>query len=337
MVVAKFVNVYMSGERGKGTVIRPYRRHLTSDTDLKTSYEAYRAGFVSLALEKNRRATPYVAEARALKFAAQQARNPSALLKMTEIRPALLAAAGISDKASKHLNDSDKMEAIAELIRTFLEPSGEHFVEELVFRFLLTRGDALGGSMRNVGGFLAQCKLSRAILASLKLRSANIQAIIGKQKEWQIIDAGDEGIEREIRGISWNNNNSSSRTLIFNLGVPFIGNNVDLCLFGCSGTDFSKNVVHDPSFYVALGELKGGIDPAGADEHWKTAASALDRIHKAFTKAKQTPHLFYVGAAIEAAMAGEIWSRLESGWLTNAANLTSEDQSASIAQWLCSI
>ena len=46
---------------------KPYRQHLTSSDDLITTYEAIRAGFVALALEKNRRATPFVAQARALK------------------------------------------------------------------------------------------------------------------------------------------------------------------------------------------------------------------------------------------------------------------------------
>jgi len=32
-----------------------------------------------------------------------------------------------------------------------------------------------------------------------------------------------------------------------------------------------------------MGELKGGIDPAGADEHWKTANKALDKMRKPFT------------------------------------------------------
>ena len=40
---------------------KPYRQHLTSSDDLITPYEAIRAGFVALALEKNRRATPFVA------------------------------------------------------------------------------------------------------------------------------------------------------------------------------------------------------------------------------------------------------------------------------------
>ena len=86
------------------------------------------------------------------------------MLKIVEIQPGLLTAAGVSDKATHHLQDSDKREAVNGLIKNFLEPAGANFVEELVFRFLLTRGDTLGGSMRNVGGFMAQKKLTRAIL-----------------------------------------------------------------------------------------------------------------------------------------------------------------------------
>jgi len=39
-----------------------YRNHLQSSDDLITTYAATRAGFVALALEKNRRATPYIAK-----------------------------------------------------------------------------------------------------------------------------------------------------------------------------------------------------------------------------------------------------------------------------------
>ncbi|MBA4396718.1 MAG: type II restriction endonuclease, partial [Syntrophus sp. (in: bacteria)] len=37
---------------------KPYLQHLKSGKSLETTYEAVRAGFVALALEKNRRATP---------------------------------------------------------------------------------------------------------------------------------------------------------------------------------------------------------------------------------------------------------------------------------------
>jgi hypothetical protein len=52
------------------TLMCSYRNHIQSSDDLVTTYEATRAGFVALALEKNRRATPYVAEAKALQEAA---------------------------------------------------------------------------------------------------------------------------------------------------------------------------------------------------------------------------------------------------------------------------
>ena len=123
----------------------PYLRHLKSSKDLETTYEATRAGFVALALEKNRRATPYVSEARALQEAASQATIPTDLLKIKGIEAGLLTAAGLSDKSLAHLVAKDKKLAIKGLIKNFLEPSGAKFVEELVFRFLLTRGDTLGG------------------------------------------------------------------------------------------------------------------------------------------------------------------------------------------------
>ena len=164
---------------------KPYQQHLKSSKSLETTYEAVRAGFVALALEKNRRATPFVAQARALKAAASKAKTPADLMKIAEIQTALLTAAGVSDKATNHLQDSDKREAVSGLIKNFLEPAGVNFVEELVFRFLLTRGDTLGGSMRNIGGFMAQKKLTRAILACLKLA--------GQKCHWLHADTQDMG------------------------------------------------------------------------------------------------------------------------------------------------
>ena len=74
-----------------------------------------------------------------------------------------------------------------------------------------------------------------------------------------------------------------------------------------------------------------------SDEHWKTANSALQRIERAFREDSHLPLLFYVGAAIERDMAKEIWQQLETGMLTNAANLTDENQLASLCLWLCQL
>jgi len=119
--------------------------------------------------------------------------------------------------------------------------------------------------------------------------------------------------------------------------VPLFRNNVDLSLFDCDARSLTRETYRTPSAYIALGELKGGLDPAGADEHWKTASTALTRIREAFGKHKLKPHTFFIGAAIEAKMAEEIWSLLKRGVLENAANLTDDDQIASITRWLCSL
>lgn len=317
-------------------MVKPYLQHLKSGKSLETTYEAVRAGFIALALEKNRRATPFVAQARALKTIASTVLSPRDLLNMPDIQPALLTAAGVSDKATNHLQDSDRREAIDGLIKNFLEPAGINFVEELVFRFLLTRGDTLGGSMRNVGGFMAQKKLTRAIIAYLKLGGFPCQWLHSETNTWAELPEDDADVELSLRGLCWDTG-KGPRTLLYNVTIPFFRNNVDLSLFNCSAESLTREVIKTSSAYIALGELKGGIDPAGADEHWKTARTALNRIHEAFSKQKLKPHIFFIGAAIETKMATEIWEMLKNGNLVNAANLTDENQVISISQWLCTL
>ncbi len=315
-------------------VTRPHRNHLQSSDDLVTTYEARRAGFVALALEKNRRATPYVAEARALQEAASKAKTPSDLLNINGIEAGLLTAAGLSDKSLTHLLPQDKTEAINGLIKNFLEPAGAKFVEELVFRFLLTRGDTLGGSMRNIGGALAQRKLTRAVISTLTIAGIRYRWQHAKTRQWVDMTDNDSEIELSLRGLSWQNEHKN-RTLIYNLTPPLIKNNVDLCLFNLDSEELQTTKYKSAESYLALGELKGGIDPAGADEHWKTARTALERIRQTFSELGYAPYTFFVGAAIEKRMATEIWSQLESGILSNAANLNDESQVASISRWLC--
>ncbi len=109
---------------------KPHRQHLTSSESLITTYEETRAGFVALALERNRRATPFIEEARSLKAAASQATTPASLVDIAGIQAALLTASGISDKAAGHMEDQDKEEAIQGLIEQFLEPAGSNLYEK---------------------------------------------------------------------------------------------------------------------------------------------------------------------------------------------------------------
>jgi len=318
----------MTGKSG------PYLEHLKSAADLETPYEATRAGFVALALEKNKRATPFVEQARALKVQAAKAKRAEDLTSMKELRPALLTAAGLSDKAKGHLTDEDKTKAISELIDRFLRPAGLRFVEELVYRFLLTRGDALGGSMRNLAGEVAEQRVTSAIVSVLAIQESQFTCQ-DAQGTWNRGSAGHAQKPAGLRGLGWRSK-GDTRTLVFNRTVPLVGKNVDVCLFRCDpgGANAALRI---PDQFVALGELKGGIDPAGADEHWKTARTALKRITEAFDAKHLSPATFFVGAAIEKSMAAEIWGMLEAGTLTNAANLTNDDQLSSLCHWLCSL
>lgn len=320
--------------------MQSYSDHLKTYEDLITSYEAVRAGFVALALEKNRRATPFVEQAKALKIIASKAKKPVDLIKITDIQLALLTAAGISDKAVGHLQEQDKLDAIQGLVQNFLEPSGENFVEELIYRFLLTRGDTLGGSMRNAGGAIAQRKFVRALISNLRLSGISYEWLNSFDNQWLKSTENDADIEFSLRGLSWQKDDKC-RTLIFNLTVPAVKNNIDLCLLNCAFSQINKKqakeIYQNPEIYLAFGELKGGIDPAGADEHWKTARTALLRIELAFAKIDLKPKIFFIGSAIEKKMATEIWNMLKDESLTNVANLTNEIQLNSLIRWLCSI
>jgi len=320
---------------------KSYLQHLRSSIDLETTYEAVRAGFVLLALEKNRQSTPYVEEARALKVAASKAKTPSDLLNIADIQSALLTASGVSDKAKKHLLPDDNLKTIKEFIRNFLEPAGTNFIEELVFRFLVIRGDSLGGSMRNIGGVLAQRKLTRSIISALRIAGKPYKWFHSETEKWVQSQEKDADIELFIDGISWCKD-EQYRTMLYNRNVPIVGNNVDLCLFNCDSKELSdkrnaKAIISSVSSYISLGELKGGIDPAGADEHWKTAQTALSRIRETFEKAGHKPYIFFIGSAIESKMASEIWNQLQNDILANAANLNDDNQLASLSRWLCSL
>lgn len=314
----------------------PYHQHLSGSVDLVTPYEEIRAGFVALALERNRRATPFVEQARALKVSTMQANIPADLLHIKSIRSALLTAAGVSDKAAGHMLEKDKIEAIQGLIKNFLEPAGVNFVEELLYRFLLTRGDTLGGSMRNIGGVLAQRKLTRSIISALTLFEVPYRWLHSKSKTWISMSDDDTDVELSLKAISWSIS-GKNRTLVYNLTVPLVRKNIDMCLLNCTPRETKPATYKVPERYIAFGELKGGIDPAGADEHWKTANTALSRIRTAFTGKDLSPYLFFIGAVIVDSMAEEIWAQLENGALKNAANLTSADQVASLCSWLCSL
>lgn len=309
-----------------------YLWHLSEYSDLVTAPEAIRAGFVTVALERNRLATPFIEQARALKVSASRAKSPGDLRKIEEIQTALLTASGFSKKAVNHTDESDRASAIQGFIETYLEPAGAHFVEELVYRFLLTRGDSLGGSMRNITGKLAERQVTRAIISTLTLSGRTYQWFNAASDTWITGSTDDVDIELSLKAISWKKRRDT-RTLVYNRTIPLVRKNIDICLLDCPPDEITSGTYKIPERFIAFGELKGGIDPAGADEHWKTAQTALTRIRTAFANQDLSPNIFFIGAIIVESMAQEIWDQLANGMLQNTANLTNPDQVASLVNW----
>ena len=289
---------------------------ITSYKDLETSHESIRDGFLLQAASKTKKALPFIERAKAFHRALKPLRNIDELLKLAEFRDELISAGGFSDKAQSQLTPQELVYALKIILGNILKESKENFQEEIVYRYLLTKGDTLGGNMRNVTGATAGLKLIGAIKDRLKSKNITFQVEASKKDK--------------VRLISWKN-----RCLFFDFKPKFIDKNVDVILLDTTGGSLVRKMLEDGVRYLACGELKGGIDPAGADEHWKTASSALSRIRACFEKT--CPHLFFVGAAIETAMAKEIFAQLENGGLSHAANLNNVDQVTDLVEWLISL
>ena len=316
---------------------------IQQSSDLVTSHEATRSVFIEMALEKNRKATPFISEAKHIREISRQINNPWDLLKNNALQGAILTACGISDKAVKFFNASDKMEAATNFIRNFLEPAGEAFPDELTYRFLITRGDTLGGMMRNFAGKVGESKFTDYLLAALRVNKIDYYMWIKTKNKYTLHGSNlfEQQHYYDIKALHWVYE-EKPYLLIYNTNVPAIEKNIDLSLIAYKPTLSDYDVITDavnfmtvnPSGILGFGELKGGIDPAGADEHWKTGNSALQRIRDAYGPHKLNPKTFFIAAAIQKAMADEIYKQYQKEILSNAANLTSEKQMVSLVEWL---
>ena len=316
--------------------------NISKAADLETTHEQTRKGFIDAAMEKNRRAQPFIENAKTLRSYALQASSPYDLLNITEIQKPLLTASGLSDKAMNHFGNDDKIAAIKELIEKFLIPAADSFVDELVYRYLLISGDSLGGKMRNIVGAIAQMKLVRKFLSVLDTQQIEYQIMLKDDKKrkykWRKMEYSDAYEHADdITAISWEYD-GIKKVLFFNAKIALVNNNVDICLYDCSNVPFNGKMAKEHNeCAIMFGELKGGIDPAGADEHWKTGNTALERIRSAFISKGYKIHTSFIAAAIEKKMANEIFRQLSNKKLSYAINLTYDKQLCDYCNWLIKI
>lgn len=297
-------------------------RYINCPDDLITPRETTVAGFLAQALKKTEMATPYTEDAATFRQALQRTEDINALdtlLDDPEFRPGLIAAAGFSQKAAKYMTKGELDNAIKTVFVTLRERGDETLRVAVADRLLLTKGETLGGTMKNWIGAQAGLKLTSALIAALPP---------GEEADIKKSDTG------KVRRISWDD-----RLLLFDVKVSIVGgSNVDVVLLDTSRAATLPELLALPEAYLACGELKGGVDPAGADEHWKTTRGALDRIRREFAKRGYSPAIFFVGAAIVTRMAGEIYNDLhEGGLLAHAANLTKSEQLQDLAEWLIAL
>ncbi len=293
-------------------------KYINNYQDLQTNHIDICNGFTFQALQKTQKAIAYINRAKQFRSALNSIDSIDDLLSLAEYREELVASCGFSDKAKNKLTQEELQCAIKSMLLDVWGNTTSCFKSDIVMRYLLTKGDTLGGSIRNETGAIAGRKLTQLILERLESIGHTINIKASKTSKTQ--------------SITWDN-----RILLFDVTPKYISKNIDLILLKYDGEE-KKDLLANTSGYLACGELKGGIDPAGADEHWKTANSALNRIRNAFeSKNMSSPSLFFIGAAIEASMASEIYSQLTDGKLTHAANLNSELQLNDLVDWLVSL
>jgi hypothetical protein len=88
------------------------------------------------------------------------------------------------------------------------------------------------------------------------------------------------------------------------------------------GVDFHSTEDNSESMKWAA-ELKGGADPAGSDEHWKTATEALNRIIEASKETgRATPDLSFIATIFVERVAKAAQKWIDEGKLKSAYNLT---------------
>jgi hypothetical protein len=294
---------------------------------LITSKEATQAGFLEQARTKVVKAVPLIGRAHELRAHLQNVPDLATLAQSTRFHKHLMAAAGFSTKSSKYFTKDEMAELLQQILeQIYMTCESSHagaapatiwdaFCQEIVGRYLLTAGDALGGQMRNWIGARAQIHLTDALTTAL----GSAQVEVHRNQD-----------ATKIQRLSW-----PGRVIFFDVKPHLIDKNIDVIMLNApAGEPLERDLLEVPANYLACGELKGGIDPAGADEHWKTAKSALDRIRSHRSFGTKPPALFFIGAAIDATVANEIFRDLHEGRLSFAANLTAQSQVDMLARWL---
>lgn len=233
--------------------------------------------------------------------------NHKSIKKLIQNEEVLNFFIGVLMYSQKSLYYIPKKEIIRQ-IKMNLKPErfgDDSHLQDLKDFYMMTAGESNGGRMRNLIGKKGNELFCRYIQDYFN--ENGIDYTVNKNRG-------------NIQTIETN-----ELVIVFNKKPKFIDKSVDFIVLM---KDESGNYnIEDPKSYISAGELKSGIDPSGADEHWKTATTALNRVRESFVKNNQrVPDLYFIGGAISKHMAMEIIEYLDNGMLQGAANLNEEEQ-----------
>ena len=308
--------------------------------EITTTWEEIAEGFLQQAMRQFELASPFVsrivkAKSKLDRIGPDLTDLLNAAERDQEVMEILLGASGFTEKAKSAIG----LEETKRLLRLHLsereqDSLGQDVIETILYRYALNCGDQLGGVKRNDTGRQAEIKFGEYLLKRMqtKYKQVGVSYLPRSRHNFMNLLGTDIKVllESGLSALQW-----PRRVLAFNTKCPFVGKNVDMILLKTPRTISSRiemrALLRERENYILCGELKGGIDPAGADEHWKTARTALDRIAGSFST--HAPRLIFIGAAIEVAMAREIIARLKEGKLAGVANLCKPKQIETLVNW----
>lgn len=306
-----------------------HAEHLRHADDLVTPQENLFCERIRFTQERRRIAQPIICRTRDLTERLKRVRNPAGLCRNSGVQGALLTATGVPDIFERPVIERER--AVRSFVETHVANAGKDWRRRIVRRFLFAQRQFLHRVSDKIPFRMAKRRFITALWAHLGIGGLDFHIHTEHSCRWiPRSRCRDFFFDTDrVDFMAWRNERGT-RILAFNREIPMVEGPVGISLVECETKNRPARVFENPSRFLALGEF----DPAGADEHWKTARTALDRIRAGFEKKGHAPALFFVGAAIEQAMASEIWDWLNEGRLDNAANLTVDAHLSALCDWI---
>ena len=145
--------------------------YINDAEDLVTAKEETTKGFIKQAQDKIDLATPYIDSAIEFQKKLATISNIKECLGDESLHKMLLGVVGMSDKALKHISHDQEVNILNETLKSIQKKAGDNWSKELVLRYLLTKGDSLGGSLRNLTGTNAKNSFASSITKALTQKS----------------------------------------------------------------------------------------------------------------------------------------------------------------------